>query len=61
MWVSYILVGCMGLLTVIGDYWQLLQGLRATSQTRLKAHDHEVVRAQKKVSKCRPNTPPNIM
>ena len=26
--------------------------------TRAKSHDHEIVRAQKKVSKGRPNTPP---
>jgi hypothetical protein len=26
--------------------------------TRPKGHDHELVRAQKKVSKCRPKTPP---
>ena len=25
---------------------------------RVKSHDHEIVRAQKKVSKGRPNTPP---
>jgi hypothetical protein len=36
---------------VVDDYsWPL--------HTRAKGRDHEIVRAQKKVSKSRPNTPP---
>ena len=30
--------------------------IRATSHMGQKSHDHEIVRAQKKVSKCRRNT-----
>ena len=51
----------------LGAAWESLGGgeyalndidnLRATSHTRAKSHDHETVRAQKKVFKGRPNTP----
>ena len=33
-------------------------GLLGPLHTRAKSRDHEIVRAQKKVSKGRPNTPP---
>ena len=35
-----------------------LRQFRATSHIRAKSRDHGIVRAQKEVTKCRPNTPP---
>ena len=53
LWVTYLFMDFM-----LGEQGVCWYTLRATSHLRAKSRDHDIMRAQKKVSKGRPNTPP---